>query len=106
MAPFTARIFRRAWHRRAIGLPAGGDFATIFMCTRSSGSRCGPLVRGWQAISRVTPASLPTGAKWVYDHPFFVLLNLAVGGQWPGNPDDTSTFPQTMLVDYVRVYQR
>jgi beta-glucanase (GH16 family) len=33
-------------------------------------------------------------------------LNLAVGGQWPGDPDATSTFPQTMLVDYVRVYQR
>ena len=37
----------------------------------------------------VTPASLPTGAKWVYDHPFFLLLNLAVGGGWPGNPDQT-----------------
>jgi beta-glucanase (GH16 family) len=54
----------------------------------------------------VTPASLPAGARWVYDHPFYILLNLAVGGEWPGNPDATSTFPQTMLVDYVRVYQR
>ncbi len=52
-----------------------------------------------------TPADLPKGAKWVYDHPFFVLLNVAVGGGWPGNPDPTSVFPQTMLVDYVRVYQ-
>jgi hypothetical protein len=33
-----------------------------------------------------------------------VLLNLAVGGQWPGNPDDTTIFPQTLVVDYVRVY--
>ena len=55
---------------------------------------------------QVTPASLPAGTKWVYDHPFYILLNLAVGGQWPGNPDATSTYPQTMLVDYVRVYQR
>jgi beta-glucanase (GH16 family) len=62
-------------------------------------------VDGEQYFS-VTPASLPAGAKWVYDHPFYLLLNLAVGGTWPGNPDDTSTFPQTMLVDYVRVYQR
>jgi beta-glucanase (GH16 family) len=54
----------------------------------------------------VTPASLPAGAKWVYDHPFYLLLNLAVGGTWPGDPDGTSTFPQTMLVDYVRAYQR
>ena len=53
-----------------------------------------------------TPADLPKGAKWVCDHPFFLLLNLAVGGQWPGNPDATTTFPQTMKVDYVRVYDR
>ena len=52
-----------------------------------------------------TPADLPKGAKWVYDHPFFLLLNVAVGGEWPGNPDPTSVFPQTMLVDYVRVYR-
>jgi beta-glucanase (GH16 family) len=52
-----------------------------------------------------TPADLPQGTKWVYDHPFFVLLNCAVGGGWPGNPDDTSTYPQKMLVDYVRVYK-
>jgi beta-glucanase (GH16 family) len=52
-----------------------------------------------------TPADLPKGAKWVYDHPFFLLLNVAVGGGWPGNPDATSVFPQTMLVDYVRVYR-
>jgi beta-glucanase (GH16 family) len=53
-----------------------------------------------------TPKDLPSGAKWVYDHPFFLLLNLAVGGQWPGNPDGTTTFPQTLKVDYVRVYDR
>jgi beta-glucanase (GH16 family) len=53
-----------------------------------------------------TPAELPQGTKWVYDHPFFLLLNVAVGGGWPGNPDATTVFPQTMLVDYVRVYER
>ena len=53
-----------------------------------------------------TPADLPSGTKWVYDHPFFIILNLAVGGRWPGNPDATSTYPQKMLVDYVRVYKR
>jgi beta-glucanase (GH16 family) len=52
-----------------------------------------------------TPADLPQGAKWAYDHPFFLLLNVAVGGSWPGNPDATSVYPQTMLVDYVRVYK-
>lgn len=54
----------------------------------------------------ITPAKLPEGKKWVYDHPFFILLNVAVGGSWPGDPDKTSTFPQTMQVDYVRVYTR
>jgi beta-glucanase (GH16 family) len=53
-----------------------------------------------------TPANLPTGAKWAFDHPFYLLLNFAVGGNWPGNPDDTTVFPQRMLVDYVRVYSR
>ncbi len=53
-----------------------------------------------------TPTDLPKDAKWVYDHPFFLLLNVAVGGDWPGNPDASSVYPQTMLVDYVRVYKR
>lgn len=53
-----------------------------------------------------TPTSLPPGARWVYDHPFFILLNLAVGGAWPGNPDATAQFPQRMIVDYVRVYKK
>lgn len=53
-----------------------------------------------------TPKDLPAGAKWVYDHPFFVILNVAVGGYWPKYPDATTKFPQTMLVDYVRVYSR
>ena len=56
-------------------------------------------------IAERTPADLPEGAKWVYDHPFFVILNVAVGGAWPGNPDETTAFPQKMLVDYVRVYE-
>ncbi len=53
----------------------------------------------------LVPGNLPADAKWVFDHPFFLLLNLAVGGDWPGNPDATTTFPQQMLVDWVRVYQ-
>lgn len=57
-------------------------------------------------IAHRTPADLPAGARWVYDHPFFILLNLAVGGDWPGNPDATTAFPQRMLVNYVRVYTR
>ena len=44
------------------------------------------------------------GQPWVHDHPFFILLNLAVGGEWPGDPDESTAFPATLLVDYVRVY--
>jgi len=55
---------------------------------------------------QVTPASLPAGKTWVYQHPFFLLLNVAVGGTWPGNPDATTAFPQQMLVDWVRVSER
>ena len=54
----------------------------------------------------LTPADLPEGKTWVYNHPHFLLLNVAVGGNWPGNPDATTVFPQVMLVDYVRVYSR
>jgi beta-glucanase (GH16 family) len=48
---------------------------------------------------------LPPGKRWAFDHPFFIVLNLAVGGYWPGNPDATTRFPAQMLVDYVRVYR-
>ena len=53
-----------------------------------------------------TPADVPGGNRWVYDHPFFLILNVAVGGPFPGNPDATTVLPQTMTVDYVRVYAR
>ena len=43
---------------------------------------------------------------WVFNKPFYIIINLAVGGNFPGNPDDGETFPQNMLVDYVRVYNQ
>jgi beta-glucanase (GH16 family) len=53
-----------------------------------------------------THSELRPNQNWVFNHPFFILLNVAVGGDWPGSPDATSVYPQTMLVDYVRVYRR
>lgn len=44
--------------------------------------------------------------RWVYDHNFFIIINIAVGGGWPGYPDGTTVFPQTMTFDWIRVYQR
>jgi beta-glucanase (GH16 family) len=52
--------------------------------------------------SRKTPADLG-GDRWVFDHPFFMIMNVAVGGTWPGSPDGSTVFPQRMLIDYVRV---
>jgi beta-glucanase (GH16 family) len=58
-----------------------------------------------QLYFEVIQAQLPKGTPWPFDYPFFLLLNMAVGGEWPGGPDDTTVFPQVMLVDFVRVYQ-
>jgi beta-glucanase (GH16 family) len=54
----------------------------------------------------VTKATVEQHGKWVYNHPFYLLLNVAVGGNWPGDPDGSSTYPQKMYVDYIRVLQQ
>jgi beta-glucanase (GH16 family) len=48
-----------------------------------------------------TPDGLPPTAEWVYNKPFCLILNLAVGGEWAGPPDESTPFPATMLVDWV-----
>ncbi len=57
-----------------------------------------------QVYQRRTVDDLPGAANWVFNHPFNIILNLAVGGNYVGSPDATTVFPQTMLVDWVRVY--
>jgi beta-glucanase (GH16 family) len=59
-----------------------------------------------QLYSSKTPADIGSNNTWVFDHPFYFLINNAVGGGWPGNPDATTVFPQKMTIDYVRVCQR
>ena len=54
--------------------------------------------------NQITPEDVD--GEWVYDHPFFILLNVAVGGNSVGPPNANTVFPQTLLVDYVRVYSR
>ena len=56
-----------------------------------------------QLYGTVTHADVQ-GKPWVFDHDFFLLVNVAVGGTLPGDPDSSVIFPQTMLIDYVRVY--
>ena len=54
--------------------------------------------------NQITPKDVP--GRWVFDKPFYILMNLAVGGNFVGSPNEETEFPQTMLVDYVRVYSR
>jgi beta-glucanase (GH16 family) len=53
--------------------------------------------------NQITPADV-TG-EWVFNKPFYILVNLAVGGNFVGSPNSETVFPQTMLVDYIRVYK-
>jgi beta-glucanase (GH16 family) len=47
-----------------------------------------------------------TNGPWPFNNPFFFIFNVAVGGNWPGAPDNTTSFPQRMFVDYIRVFQK
>lgn len=51
----------------------------------------------------VTPEDVP--GEWVFNQPFYLILNVAVGGNLPGPPNSETPFPQEMLVDYIRVYE-
>jgi beta-glucanase (GH16 family) len=53
----------------------------------------------------ITPANIPAGTTWAYNHPFFILMNQAVGGNWFPGPDGSTPAVNDVLVDYVRVYQ-
>ncbi|MDP3738795.1 MAG: glycoside hydrolase family 16 protein [Hyphomonadaceae bacterium] len=59
-------------------------------------------------INEITTWPQPTGAAFPapFDRPFYIVLNLGIGGDWPGPPDANTVFPSTMLVDWVRVYQK
>lgn len=52
---------------------------------------------------QIRPEDVP--GEWVFDHPFFILLNVAVGGNYVGFPSSATPFPQTMQVDWVKVYR-
>ena len=57
----------------------------------------------YQTLTSWNSAGAPFSAP--FDQPFYLIVNLAVGGNWPGSPDATTEFPARMEVDYVRVYQ-
>ncbi len=90
-----------------VALPDGVAVADDFhvFAVECEPDRIAWFMDGRQYFS-ITPARLPKNARWVFNQPKFLLLNLAIGGGWPGYPDNTTTFPQRMVVDYVRVYEK
>ena len=80
--------------------PLAGEFRTYWV-ERTRGK----IVTGIDDLTllTVTPADLADSGDWVFDKPFFLLLNLAVGGHWPGHPDSTTPNPSKMVVDWVKV---
>ncbi|MEY2429972.1 MAG: hypothetical protein QOJ40_2857 [Verrucomicrobiota bacterium] len=86
-------------------LPGGAAFADDFhlFAVEWTTNQIKWFVDSIQYFS-ATSASLPGGGTWVFTQPQFFILNVAVGGNWPGNPDGSTVFPQQLLVDYVRVY--
>ena len=87
--------------------PAGGALADAFhvFAVEWEAGRIRWFIDGLEYFS-LTPSQLPGGITWVFNQPQFLIMNLAVGGNWPGNPNASTAFPQRMTVDYVRVYQR
>lgn len=87
---------------REFGGPVDKDFHTYTIIKRP-----GEII--WQVdgveFHRLTPATLTAGGTWVFEKPFFVILNLAVGGDWPGAPDATTPATAQMKVDWVRIYK-
>jgi len=84
--------------------PNGQPFANDFHIYRIHWT---PTSITWSVDGRDYATKTPANAglnRWVFNHPFFFILNVAVGGQWPGDPDGSTVFPQTMIVDYVRAY--
>ncbi|MFF1421519.1 ricin-type beta-trefoil lectin domain protein [Streptomyces sp. NPDC058280] len=84
-------------------LPGGQAFADAFHTFAIDWS---PNSIKWSVDGNVyqtrTPADLG-GRQWVFNKPFFIILNLAVGGYWPGDPNGSTPFPSQLVVDYVRV---
>jgi beta-glucanase (GH16 family) len=83
------------------GAPLSGAFHTYAVDWTAESISWSLDGRGYLTQTR---KNIPAGAPWVFDHKFFMLLNLAVGGTWPGSPDSSTRFPQELTVDYVHVF--
>ena len=91
------------WQKTMAGEFAGqSDDFHVYGVYRSRGM-IAMLIDG-KVISVYTPATLPANGRWVFDKPMYVLLNLAVGGRWPGPVSPATDFPARMTVDWVRYH--
>ncbi len=93
-----------------IGAPftrAGTNFASAFHTYAVEWNAAGMRfsVDGTVFLTLTKADVEATRGPWVFDHPFFLILNNAVGGDWPGPPNGSTVLPQRMSIDYVRVYQ-
>ena len=86
-----------------LGTPAGNAFHVFAVDWNSSRMTFSVDGNAFFTADRATIEA--TRGPWVYDHPFFIILNNAVGGDWPGPPGAGTVLPQDMVIDYVRVYQ-
>ncbi len=87
-------------------LPGGASFADAFHTFAIDWEPGSVAFYVDDQLYETQKSTVPGGDTWEFDHPFFLLINVAVGGTWPGSPDTTTTFPQTLKVDWVRVYQK
>ncbi|GAA0904631.1 discoidin domain-containing protein [Virgisporangium aurantiacum] len=87
--------------------PGGADFSGGFHVWSAEWDSRGIRFRvdGVEVFYASKETVESTRGPWVFDHPFYLILNLAVGGDFPGPVDGTTPFPARMLVDYVRVYK-
>jgi len=94
-------------HAAGYTMPGGGSFASAF---HQYAVEWEPGIVRWYVddnlYATLSQDTMPRSQAWVFDQPFFVIVDLAVGGQFGGDVNASTTFPQTMLVDYVRVYAR
>ena len=97
-------IFAVEWEPDIVRFYVHESFEAAFRKTRGSADFPVHSTTGRPSVGELLVWK--PGSPWVFDHPFFLILNVAVGGDWPGSPENTTQFPQQMLVDYVRVYTK
>ena len=89
-------------NRTTTSAPLDADFHT-YSVLRFRGAI--QLLLDGRPFQAYTPEDLGPGRTWVYDKPFRIMLNLAVGGIWDGSPDAMTPFPATLLADWIRLEQ-